>query len=304
MHRLQFLVLLVCAASLIAAPPPDAARAQIGRLPLRFEENRGQAGTAVRYVARAGSYALEMTAAGPVMAVGGRRVELSLPGGNPAPEIRAEERMAAATNYMIGRREAWHTGVANFARVRYASVYPGIDVVYYGNQSRLEYDFVVAPGGDPGAIRLRFGGADKVAVTADGDLLVEAAGERILQKRPLVYQDNRPVAGSYRLAASALRLGAAPQGRSAGQCVLREPDILAHGHVCHEAEVLEGARDPPLGDRMGRQVGDIANGAGTRSIGSAEGLANQVSEVRAVAMLALGSLDENTCYVIGRLHFK
>ena len=62
-------------------------------------------------------------------------------------------------------------------------------MVYYGGQDHLEYDFTVAPGADPSAIRLRFQGADRVSITPEGDLLVEAAGRRIVQKRPWLYQD-------------------------------------------------------------------------------------------------------------------
>ena len=87
MYCSHFFALCVCAASLLAAPAPDAlspAKTQVARLPLRFEENRGQAPPAVRYVARAATYNLQMTATGPVMAIGGRRVELSLRGANAA----------------------------------------------------------------------------------------------------------------------------------------------------------------------------------------------------------------------------
>src|SRR6185369_10124350 len=87
------------------------------------------------------------------------------------------------------------TNVPSFAKVRYASVYPGIDLVYYGNQSQLEYDFVVAPGADPRSIRMRFQGAKSVRISDAGDLLVDD----MIQKRPVLYQDGprREVAGHY-----------------------------------------------------------------------------------------------------------
>jgi hypothetical protein len=200
MSRITPFALLVGVAVLSAAPPDaevSRAKASLARLPLRFEENRGQAPAQARFVARASGYAVELTAQGPAMAVGERRVDLRMLGSKPAPVIEGEQRMAAATNYFKGRREEWRTGIANYARVRYRDVYPGIDAVYYGNQNQLEYDFVVAPGADPRAIRLQFKGADRVTINGTGDLSVEADGVPVLQKKPRVYQDGREIAARY-----------------------------------------------------------------------------------------------------------
>jgi hypothetical protein len=191
---------LVCAGLLSAAPPDaDVSRAQasLARLPLRFEENRGQASPEARFLARANGYSLELTAHGPALSIGQRRVDLRLVKSNPSPAVTGEQRMPAATNYLIGNRDRWHTGIANFARVRYSSVYPGIDAVYYGNQNQLEYDFIVAPGADPRAIRLQFAGADRVRITPEGDLSVEANGFPIVQKKPRVYQEGREISARY-----------------------------------------------------------------------------------------------------------
>jgi hypothetical protein len=200
MYRFSRYVLFVCAGVLCAATPDaevSQGKAVMARLPLRFEENRGQAAPAARYIARASGYSLELTAQGPAMAVGSQRVELKLRSSNPAPRIIPEGRMPAATNYFIGHKEQWRTGIANYSRVRYEGVYPGIDAVYYGNQSQLEYDFVVAPGADPRAIRLQFTGAGRVRITGEGDLSVEAGGQPILQKKPRVYQGEREIAARY-----------------------------------------------------------------------------------------------------------
>ena len=128
--------------------------------------------------------------------------------GNPAARVEALDPLAARTNYFVGGREQWHRDVPNFARVAYRSVYPGIDVVYYGNQDQLEYDFVLHPGADPRSIRLKFRGADRVRLTPEGDLSVEAAGAQFVQKRPVIYQEDpltaerRPVEGRYELRAA------------------------------------------------------------------------------------------------------
>ena len=79
--------------------------------------------------------------------------------------------------------------MATYGKVRYAQVYPGIDLVYYGNQRQLEYDFVVAPGADPARIRLRFEGAREMRVDAQGDLVVETADGAVRWQKPVVYQE-------------------------------------------------------------------------------------------------------------------
>ena len=210
MRSLACFGLLLCSASLLCAADADVARAQtaLAQLPLRFEENRGQFGPAVRYAARAGGYTLQLSPQGAALAMpGAERVEMGLVNANPAAQIAGLDRMPARTDYFVGNRPHWRTGVVNYARVQYRGVYPGIDVVYYGNQSSLEYDFIVQPGADPRAIRLKFRGGvkagAKATVTAEGDLALDLNGQRILQKKPLVYQDTagvrRQVSGRYAL---------------------------------------------------------------------------------------------------------
>jgi len=213
MRGQSFLGLLVCSAGLLGAADGDVSQAQfsqartaLARLPLRFEENRGQFDPAVRYAARAGGYRVQLSAAGASLAMpGAERVDIGLVNSNPSAKIEALDRLAARTDYFVGSREHWHTGVANYSRVRYSGVYPGIDVVYYGNQGSLEYDFVVRPGADPRAIRMKFRGGAKAVITAEGDLALEFEGRRILQKKPVIYQEaasgtgRREVAGRYTL---------------------------------------------------------------------------------------------------------
>jgi len=172
-------------------------------LPLRFEANLGQWNPAVRYAAHAPQFSLLFTAAGPSLDFGGkRRVDMALDHSNRAPEIEALGRLAGQTNYFVGSRERWRTGVPLYSRVRYRGVYPGIDVDYYGSDGHLEYDFLLEPGADPGLIRLRFQGAQRSIVTPQGDLLVECAGGQLVQKRPFIYQQDprggrRQIQGRY-----------------------------------------------------------------------------------------------------------
>jgi len=204
MFRSSRFLLLVCAAPVFAAPAgnaPDAALRQanaiMSGLPLRFEANRGQMDPSVRYAARANGYHLLFGASGPCIGI-------SLVHGNPAPRLEGLDPLPTRTDYFIGDRSQWHTGIPTFARVRYGRVYPGIDLVYYGSQSQLEYDFVLAPGADPDAVRLRIRGADRLRLNGDGDLVIEAAGGQVVQRRPLVYQTDS--AGAQHEVATAYRL--------------------------------------------------------------------------------------------------
>uniref|UniRef100_Q020T1 Cell surface glycoprotein (S-layer protein) related protein-like protein n=1 Tax=Solibacter usitatus (strain Ellin6076) TaxID=234267 RepID=Q020T1_SOLUE len=200
------IALLVCAGSLCAATPPAPAAAQaqaaMGRLPLRFEENRGQFDSPVRFMAKSAGGKLQFTARGPEFLVGSSPVEIGLVHGNAAPKIEPLDRISAVTNYMVGPRDNWHSGIANFARVRYQQVYPGIDIVYYGTQNQLEYDFVLAPGANPDAIRLKFKGGVHVSLTPSGDIALESSDGKVLQKAPAIYQDKRKVQGRYTLLAN------------------------------------------------------------------------------------------------------
>jgi len=173
------------------------------RLPLHFEANQGQWNPEVRYAARSGAGTVYLTSHGPVLASAGHRVDLNLLRSNQIPHLEALDRLAMRTNYYVGDRSKWHTGVPEFGRVAYRGVYPGVDVVYYGDRNQLEYDFVLQPGADPSSIRMQFRGADHVRLTPGGDLLVESGGVSFTERRPVIYQQDpltparHPVDGRY-----------------------------------------------------------------------------------------------------------
>ena len=197
----RFAVVL-CAALTLAGAPREAAMTQakttLAQTPLRFEANQGQWDPAVLYAVRSGGYDLMFTAHGPALtAAGAHRVDISLPNSNPAPAIEALGKLPTRTDYFMGGREHWHTNIANYSRIRYGAVYPGVDVVYYGRQNQLEFDFVLQPGADPRAIRLRFQGARHLSITSEGDLAFEFGNGRMLQKKPLIYQED-PLTGTRR----------------------------------------------------------------------------------------------------------
>lgn len=116
--------------------------------------------------------------------------------------ITGEDELPGKFHYFIGNDPTlWRTNVPSFARVRYGEVYPGIDLVYYGNEGQLEYDFVVAPGADPGRIELAIEGADLVEVDCSGDLRLEVAGHELFWRKPVVFQERAgkriEIAGEY-----------------------------------------------------------------------------------------------------------
>jgi hypothetical protein len=143
-------------------------------------------------------------------------LRMELVGANPAARVTGIGELPGKSNYFIGNDPArWHTNVPTYAKVRYEDVYPGVDLVYYGNQRQLEYDFVVAPGADPKAIRMSFGGlararhssrvesrdAAPLQVDADGNLVLRTSGGEVQFHKPIVYQQvgdaRQEIAGCY-----------------------------------------------------------------------------------------------------------
>ena len=189
-----------------AAEQPLRVHSEALRVPLSFESNVGQTNRAVDYLARGSGYTVFLTSREAVVALraarGKRAVMRVRLRGASAAHSRPLDRLPGTVNYFIGNRVGrWRTGVPTFARVMYPDVYPGIDVVYYGNQRRLEYDFHVSPGSDPRRIRVSFAGADAVRLGDRGELLVEVDGRQLRQPPPRAWQDGdgrrRPVRVRY-----------------------------------------------------------------------------------------------------------
>src|SRR5258706_1590941 len=176
-----------------------------GKLPLQFEANRGQTHEEVRFLSRGAGYSLYLTAGEAVLVLSQPKADtkrdaqalaksvalrMSLVGAARKPAVSGTDELPGKANYLIGKdRSKWRTDVPTYAKVRYREVYPGIDLVYYGNQRQLEYDFIVAPGADPKKIALGFKGADKLEIDAKGDLVLRAAGGEVRQHKPVVYQE-------------------------------------------------------------------------------------------------------------------
>ena len=132
-------------------------------------------------------------------------LHMRLIGVSPDTELSGQDQLPGVVNYFSGSDAAqWHTGIPTFAKVKYKNVYPGIDLVYYGSSSRLEFDFLVAAGASPSRIRLHFAGARRLELDPSGNLIVFASNGQIKFHKPLIYQldsDNtkRIVEGRFRI---------------------------------------------------------------------------------------------------------
>ncbi len=196
-------------------PLGGAARAKMqaayGRLPLGFEANQGQADETIRFLSRntgAGLFfklnelelqlrqnprpPLRRRNFGGVLLEDPIHIRLQWLGANPAPEIRGEGAMARKSHYLAGEASRWRVNLPNYSRVRYKSIYPGIDLVFYGNPEQLEYDFVLSPGAAPANIALRFEGLEREA--REASLSLDENGDLLLQTRAGVIRQHKPVA--------------------------------------------------------------------------------------------------------------
>jgi uncharacterized repeat protein (TIGR01451 family) len=212
----------VLGAAHAAAPAASSARlaADYGKLPISFEMNQGQTDKSVQFLARGAGYTLFLTPGEAVLSLhaphaiadkpGDRAfrgtlrpsprqlpsttpastVRLQLLGANTKAEASGVDPLPGKSNYFIGNDPAkWHTDVPTYAKVRYSNVYPGIDLLYYGNQEgRLEHDFVLAPGADPNAIAIGLRDSDGAVPDGDGGLTLHTKTGDLTLRSPLAYQ--------------------------------------------------------------------------------------------------------------------
>lgn len=190
-------------------------------LPLIFEPNQGQGSLDVtdnraRFVAHGSGYSMVLGDDGAILSLASRgqagnhisrlssraeTFQMKLVGADPKVVPAAAQQLPGKSNYFIGSDPTkWRRGIPQFARVRYESVYPGINLVFYGNDGHLEYDFQVAAGSDPSQAELEFDGAKHLAVE-DGALVVRGESGSIRLDAPTVYQNfdgrKQPVEGAF-----------------------------------------------------------------------------------------------------------
>ncbi|HKR13626.1 MAG TPA: SBBP repeat-containing protein [Pyrinomonadaceae bacterium] len=179
------------AASSLASETIRPARSDsYGRPEMSFERNQGQTDRQVKFLARGRGYDLFLTPAEVVLTLRNASVlRLSMAGSKPASSIEGEEELPGKVNYLLGDdARQWHTNIPTYRKIRYRGIYPGVDVVYYGNQRQLEYDFVVAAGRDPGVIKFKLAGADRIDLDESGDLRLTVKDSEVRLDKPFIYQ--------------------------------------------------------------------------------------------------------------------
>lgn len=171
-----------------------------GKLPLSFEMNVGQTNKRVNFLSRGAGYSLFLTPNEAVFSLSrpqakGKKcavvppsvLRMKLLGANANPKSVGEAQLPGKVNYLKGNDpKQWRTNISTYGKVRYQSVYQGIDQVFYGNQRKLEYDFVVAPHADYKQIGMEFAGAKSIQLLKNGDLKLSLKGGSVVWQAPLV----------------------------------------------------------------------------------------------------------------------
>jgi hypothetical protein len=187
---------------------------EYGNLPLSFEQNEGQTDRHIQFLSHGNGYFLFLAGSEAVFALDTptlpieRRttinaatqyrsqrlrqtalVHMKLLGASTTSSGTSVDKLPGTLNYLIGNDpKKWRVGVPTYANVRYADIYPGIDLIYYGNQRQLEYDFVVKAGADPTRISLKFDGIRHISLDNSGDLTIEIGIGTITLRKPMLYQ--------------------------------------------------------------------------------------------------------------------
>ena len=223
LNRVLFIVSLVCLIAYLAADRSvetatstavdPAVRAKIagrfGSLPLSFEPNQGQIDQPVKFLSRGPGYDLFLTGDEAVLSLRkpraiekdqrrkapdaevreGSVLRLKMIGANARAEVEGQDELPGKINYLTGNDpEKWQRNIPTYRKVYYKDVYPGIDLVYYGNQRQLEYDFVIAPGANPKVIKFRVEGAERLRVDQSGSLLLVLNDGEVQLNKPFIYQ--------------------------------------------------------------------------------------------------------------------
>lgn len=160
-------------------------------LPAEFQPNRGQAPAGFDFMAQGFGYTLGISPTRAQLALAGAegrssQIGISFPGANPLSKPLPTGKMGHTSAYYLGQRAI--VGIPSYAQLRFAGLWPGVDVLYYGNNHKLEYDLVVAPQADSSSVRIRFDGVQRVELSNNGDLLLHAENNDVIQQAPVAYQ--------------------------------------------------------------------------------------------------------------------
>jgi hypothetical protein len=260
--------------TLAETPTSSAAVPSYGNLALTFEANQGQAPRSAQYLSHGQGYSLLLSPGQITLALAPTHgqtkdsaspspaapsiLRMDLVHANTGASATAEEPLSMRTNYFLGSDPTrWHTDIPNYGRVRYHSIYPGIDLVYYGNHRQLEHDFLVAPNADPAQIVFTLDAHENAQIDpATGDLVLLSGARQLRLLKPVSYQESNgrraPVVSGYRLLAGN-RIGFTLGAYDRGQPLVIDP-VLTY------ATFLGGGGSPNGGD-VGNSIAVDASGS-------------------------------------------
>lgn len=168
---------------------------QYFKLPMHFEENKGQTSELVKFLTRGQKYTFYFTPQEIVMDLQNERnvsyaLSMQFVNLSPSCKLIGIEELAGKSHYFIGKdHKNWLKDIPHFSKISYQNIYPGIDVVFYGNQQQLEYDIKVAPGSDPKAIRMKIDGSKDLSVDDNGNLKIQIdSDQNVYMQKPIIYQ--------------------------------------------------------------------------------------------------------------------
>jgi len=161
----------------------------LANLPLAFEVNEGQADSHIKFLAREAGAALLLASNQATLQFSRSAFSFRFAGANASPKISGAGPLAERRNFLLGSDPAkWHTDVPTFRKVLYEELYPGINLTFYGDQGQIEYDFEIAPGANPRAVRLAFDRAVQPRINEKGDLILKTRGVELIEQKPVIYQ--------------------------------------------------------------------------------------------------------------------
>ncbi len=254
-----------------AAPTKARVAESFGRLPLSFELNKGQIDKRVKFLSHGPGYDLFLTSTEAVLRVQkstglqaekskdpevreGTVLRLKMLGANATPEVEGQEELPGKIHYFIGNDPTqWRRNIPTYKKAYFKNIYTGIDVVYYGSQRELEYDFVIGPSANPKLIRFSVEGADKIRLDKTGKLLLSLKHGEVSLKKPVIYQleengSRREVKGKYVVNGNEVRFKL--ERFDSGKALIIDP-VLSYSTL------------------LGSNNGETANGIAVDSQGSA-----------------------------------
>lgn len=258
MFRRSFPQLSFAAVCVLLVLTIPALAQNFGDVPLSFEPNLGQSASPVKFLSHGKGYGFFLSDDSATIQLGTvnpRTIELTVENGRKPSAIEGENRLPGQVNYLRGEQSRWLRGVPTFARVRMSAVYDGVDLVYYGNHRQLEYDFVLHPEAKISQLGLAAAGVDRMTLTADGGLTMQAGSASLHWHAPVAYQEidgqRRSVAARYEIAGTNIRFAVGPYDPA--QDLVIDPALVYSTYV----------------GGNGGDVGDVGNAIAVDSAGNA-----------------------------------